>query len=749
MAKYLFVDFESRCTVKNLLLDSGQHKYAMHSGTDILLCNFRMEGKTETWYASTFTNKLPNWVIEAIENESVLLSAYNAGFEIPMWNYIAVPIYGFPKVPIEKWHCSMVASMGKGLPRGLSSVGSFLGLSEQKDSQGSALMKSMCEPIKTGKDGKPVFYWSKQALQRLGDYCEQDTATEEALSKAVGFMEGFELEFWHCVQKMNSRGVCLDIEALKGAEKVIERVLQDETELLNRLTGGMVQTLGQLKKIKEWSLSRGYNLGDSLDKEALSGHISYLERRGHQPEVLEVLKIRERTRAAVGKVAAFLTYSGDDNRIRDQFLCNGAGRTKRLSSQGAQLQNMPRGSLKFHEAKAVIEILRSANVDEEKAYRSLKHLAFVRKNKKGETFDFSLSALDYISSSARLFVRAAPGHRFITADYSAIEARVAPWLAGDEEALIPFKKGIDIYLLAAEKLFRVSGMTKESHPYERQIGKVICLSYQYQMGSANSRAKCDQDGIDLFPLIDFVPCPVCKEVTKPGDRMYGIKTGEIEKGKTWIKHYVLHKGSCDQRFSEAKSDFMKYMVKGSGSLFSDPFDDADVVTTYLVEDFRSSRPKIVQAWKDCSDAALSVVSGKDKEAYACKCTFSMEGTSLVITLPSGSSLYYRNAEAEKNGNIRFLAERNKKIVTERLYPGKYFEHITQATAGDIMKFATIRAERRGYPIVFSVHDELGAEVPVGQGSLKEFVEILVEKESWMDGLPLEAEGWEDEQFHKG
>lgn len=462
----IVLDFEtrSRCDLRK----TGSSVYAKHPSTEILCL---------AWCAATTDVQLwapgdptPSFLLNRIVGGE-LISAHNVGFERQMWSAICVARYGWPEVPADQWRCTLAECSRLTLPRSLQDAGSALGLKIQKDDAGHRLMLKMCKPRKTTKTNKAEWHETQSDLKRLYEYCKTDVAAQRQLANAVVPLTPSELRVWQLDQTINLRGIPIDREGIEQAIRVVDQVMKSNTERLQYVTAGRVQTPKQVLALRDWlQAEHGVDLPDlaaATVAKALDGDLP--------DDAREVLEIRQATaKASTAKLQAFLSRCDDDGRVRNNLLYHGAA-TGRWSGAGVQIQNFPRGILKPAEIEIAHQVL----------------------NRGPQALDLLLAGpMDVLSSCLRSFVKAEEGKRFLIGDFASIEARVLAWIAGQADLLDVFKAGGDVYVAMASKIYSVdvADVTKT----QRHIGKMAILGLGYGMGFRNFKEACrTMAGVDI------------------------------------------------------------------------------------------------------------------------------------------------------------------------------------------------------------------------------------------------------------
>jgi len=435
--KTVSIDFETRSTVD--LRKTGVYPYAAHPTTNVWCMAYSVDGgEPALWFPG---DPVP-WVFDG----EYVLRAWNANFERQIWRALMAPFYGFPDVPLDRWYCTMAEALAMGLPGALDKAAEALGVDQQKDKEGASLMLRMAKPRRVQPDGTVIWWDDPSRVARLAAYCQQDVRTEMDIARRVQRLSPPERSVWLLDQTINDRGVGLDC-ALVDALYDLDRAAQaDANRRMRELTGNEVTAVTQAGALKGWLEARGVELeGVAKDdvREALEGALD--------PVVEEVLLLRQEAGGTSSrKLTAMKASVSRGDRIRGMLAYHGAS-TGRWAGRLVQPQNMPRGTIKHKHLEPSIPLI-------------------LNRNAGGLELLFgSIHAV--VPSALRACFTAAPGNVLYAGDYSQIEARVLPWLAGAEHVLDVFRADKDIYQAVADEM-----------GVDRQIGKVAVLALGFQGG---------------------------------------------------------------------------------------------------------------------------------------------------------------------------------------------------------------------------------------------------------------------------
>lgn len=470
------VDFETRSFLS--VLKVGSWRYAEDFTTEILCLSYKFDdGKSNLWIPGL---DFPQEVIDHVEAGG-MFEAHNVQFERAIWMLILRPQFDVP-MP-KKWKDTLAACAYRGIPLALDKAGAALDLPIQKDKRGKYLLNTLCTPkFGTKTDPDRVYREDWDLMDELYGYCLQDTDAERYLSKTIGDLPLPEYRLWVLDQKINQRGVMIDLDAVDAALAIIAVVEKELNAELREITEGKVQKATQRDKMWTWFKENGLPHMPNLKKETIEDLLAvdkegdYLL-KGKVPEkTLRALVIRSQlARASTKKLEKMLDTVSRDGRIRGLLQYHGAG-TGRWAGRLVQPQNFPRPTIK-ELMDTLVDMIKEGD-------HQLLNLLYG-------------SAMDAIASSLRGMFVAAPGKVFHVCDFSAVEARVTFWIAGCQTGLDVFAKSDageseDIYCVTASDLVGFE-VKKKEHSHERQLGKITVLGCGYQMGWAKLQYQAETD----------------------------------------------------------------------------------------------------------------------------------------------------------------------------------------------------------------------------------------------------------------
>ena len=451
--KTLSIDIETYSDIP--LQKTGVYRYCESPNFEILLFGYSIDSGPVQVVDLACGEHIPKEVLAALEDDSVIKWAFNAAFErVCLSRYLGYPTGEY--LDPESWHCSMVWAATMGLPLSLEGVGAVLGLEKQKLTEGKELIKYFCQPcLPTKANGqrtrnRPFHAPDKWELFKRYNArdVEAEMGIQQKLSKFPVLPQVW--EEYDIDQEINDRGVRIDMELVEQAIQMDARSRQELTDAMKRMTA--LENPNSVQQMKQWLSDNGMET-DSLGKKVVAELL-----KTAPPELAEVLTLRQQlAKSSVRKYQAMEKTVCSDNRARGMFMFYGANRTGRFSGRNIQLQNLPQNHLPdLAEARALV---RSGDFDAvELLYEDVP---------------------DTLSQLIRTAFIPRDGAQFLVADFSAIEARVIAWFAGETWRQEVFAKGGDIYCASASQMFKVPVEKHGINGHLRQKGKIAELALGY------------------------------------------------------------------------------------------------------------------------------------------------------------------------------------------------------------------------------------------------------------------------------
>lgn len=476
--KTLELDLETFSDVD--LLSAGVYPYAESSQFDLLLFGYSVDGGEVQVVDVVNGECIPDSILKALTDDSVLKYAHNASFErICLSVYLRrhYPEY-FRSYSISEdtvggyldpaaWRCTMVWAAYDGLPLSLRNVGAALHLDSQKMDEGKALIRFFCVPDKNGVRHYPAEAPDKWAVFK--QYNKRDVEVEMAIQQKLSRFPVPEAVWdeYHLSEEINDRGILIDMSLVEQAVRIDALTKTALMTKLQNLTG--LENPNSVQQMKGWLSEHGINT-ESLGKKDVQELM-----KTAPPELWRVLSLRQQlAKSSVKKYTAMQTVACPDYRARGTFQFYGASRSGRFAGRYIQLQNLPQNHIE--DLAETRELLKSGD------YEAMQLL-----------YD---NIPDTLSQLIRTAFIPREGYKFIVADFSAIEARVIAWLAGEQWRMDAFANGEDIYCASASQMFGVPVVKHGVNGHLRQKGKIAELACGYG-GSVGAMKAMGGDDLNL------------------------------------------------------------------------------------------------------------------------------------------------------------------------------------------------------------------------------------------------------------
>jgi hypothetical protein len=640
----------------------------------------------------------------------VKLVAHNAAFErICFSRSLAMPVGQY--LPPEQWFDTMAVAALHGYPRSLEALAKALRLTP-KDSAGTRLINLFSKPYR----GKRVYADQKpEQWEEFREYCRQDVLTmREARHAMPGWpKDGFERDLWYVDQRINDRGMRVDLDLARGAVTVAKRNTEQFEQEVIEITG--VDNPGSTAQLGRWCEDQGFTLPnwqkESVAEARLNSQIP--------PHIDRVLELRqELALVAHRKFEAAMRGVSMDGRLRGQFMYH-AAHTGRWSSRGVQVHNLARLAFEYKDEEG------------EKHYDDLlEDLVLYLITREGDA-----SPEDLKKSVRPMFLLDG-----VSSDFSAIEARVLAWLAGEDWVLEAFIEGRDLYVETADRMGGGMG---------RPEGKIAVLAAGYQ-GSVGSFRNMGYGGRRCpLDLTKALPKKGSCEDFAATDRVYSEFLHQYG-GSEQVNVTAVERFYRTARGRLGEDALLLSLHRHMDEKRRDPNHKCDIEIREIVTAWRDANPAIRQFWYDLervfwTGGGLGLIRVEKRG----------EGARFVF-LPSGRVLKYygvhkravRKNDPETGEEIpetkQQLYYRHIQGYSEKTYGGRLTENVTQAVARDLLADALLRLHRAGYPIVGHVHDEALIESDDAEGIRA----IMRTGPSWAKGLPLDASATYLERYRK-
>ena len=665
MTRHLSIDIETRSSVD--IGKAGAYKYAQSPDFQILLFAYQMGEEPVEIIDLANGERLPNELVAALSDPDVIKHAYNAAFE-----WYCLNRAGF-ETPIDQWRCTMAHGLYCGYTAGLDATGKAIGLPQDKRklATGKALIRYFCVPCKpTRNNGNRTWnqpWHDPKKWDLFKEYCKQDVVTEhEILARLKQFpVPDAEEQQWQMDVLMNAYGVRVDTDLIDGALRIDGISTQKLTDEAVRLTG--LANPNSAAQLVPWLNDHSRKFPEDPDVFQDIQKATVTEALGKPDEfpeeVLQMLKIRQQLgKTSIKKYVAMDTAKGEGDRVRGLTQYYGANRTGRWAGRLVQMQNLPRNYIKT--------------------------LDYARKVVKAKNYD-GLRLLygnvpDTLSQLIRTAFIPSEGHKFVVADFSAIEARVIAWLAGEQWVNEVFATHGKIYEATASQMFGVpvDKIAKGNPEYAlRQKGKVATLALGYQGGtSALIAMGALQMGLTEEELPDIVQ-RWRQANPRIRDLWYAVENAALAVMQTAQPQAIY------------------------GLIFAL---EGDLVY---------------------GQSFLTVQLPSGRKLYYPK-PFLKENQFGKLALH-----YYT------------VGQQTRKWEVASTYGGKMTENIVQAVARDCLAVTLERIAAKYLQVVFHVHDEVIIDAPM-ETTVDEICGLMAEPIPWAPGLILKGAGFESSYYMK-
>lgn len=653
---HLSIDIETRSSVD--IGKAGAYKYAQSPDFEILLFAYQWNNDPVKIIDLKNGEELSCWLMQALTDPSVIKHAYNAAFE---WYCLNRAGY---ETPVDQWHCTMAHGLYCGYTAGLDATGKAIGLPQdkQKLTTGRALIRYFCVPCKPTKtNGGRIWnqpWHDTDKWNLFKEYCCQDVVTEHEILKRLDLfpMPEEEERLWQMDVLMNAYGVRVDTDLIEGALYIDQISTQRLTDEAISLTG--LQNPNSAAQLLQWLRDNGTE-ADNLQKATVAELLG-----GINPnKVRRMLEIRQQLgKTSIKKYVAMDTARGEGDRVRGLTQYYGANRTGRWAGRLVQMQNLPRNYLKT--------------------------LDYARNLVKAKNYDGVRILYGNVPDTLSQLIRTAfipsAGHKFVVADFSAIEARVIAWLAGEQWVNEVFATHGKIYEATASQMFGVpvERIAKGNPEYSlRQKGKVATLALGYQGGtSALIAMGALQMGLTEEELPDIV-----QRWRQANPRIKGLWYA-IENAALAVMETAQPRGINGLIFA----------------LEGDLIYGQSFLTVRLPSGRKLFYPK-----------PFLKENRFDKTAVH----------------------YYT------------VGQQTRKWEVTSTYGGKMVENIVQAIARDCLAVTLGRIAAKGLQVVFHVHDEVIIDAPM-ETTVEEICDLMAEPIPWAPGLVLKGAGFESQYYMK-
>lgn len=655
--KHISIDIETRSSAD--IGKTGLYRYALDPDFDILLFAYKTPDTEVTVVDLANGEKIPEPVICILQDPSWVKHAYNAAFE---WFCLNQAGY---KTPLEQWKCTMIHSMYCGYPASLEASGKAMGLPQDKRklTTGKALIRYFCTPCKPTK-ANGGRHWNlprhaEDKWQLFKEYNGQDVVTEQEIMRRLNQFPVPEKEWdqWRMDVRMNAFGVRIDTDLVQGALEVDGISTRELTEEAVRLTG--LSNPNSTVQLLSWLAEEGVALPD-LRKDTVAETLERPELPGRARRVLEIRQQLGKT--SVKKYVAMATAKCEDDRVRGLTQFYGANRTGRWAGRLVQMQNLPRNYLKTLDS--------ARNLVKQKNYTAVKTLYG--------------NVPDTLSQLIRTAFIPSEGRKFVVADFSAIEARVIAWLAGEQWVNEVFATHGKIYEATASQMFHVpiEKIVKGNPEYAlRQKGKVATLALGYQGGT---KALIAMGALNMGLAEDELP-----------DIVQRWRSANPRIRDLW---YAVEEAALQVMHTAQPQAIHGLVFRLEGDLIY----GQSFLTVQLPSGRKLFYPKPFLQENQFGKMAIH---------------------------------YYT------------VGQQSHKWEVTSTYGGKMTENIVQAIARDCLAETLSRINALGLQVVFHVHDEVIIDAPMDV-TVEQICGLMAEPITWAPGLILKGAGFENGYYMK-
>lgn len=708
----LFLDIETRSTVP---IKSGAHAYAEKA--EILIITYAIDdGPVEIYETSDSEGiiKLSSACLEADEHWWHNGGMFDRVVIAKQWPFL------YTLMPGHKWRDTLVQAHSHSLPGSLGALCKIYGLPSDvaKDKAGRALIQLFCvKPQKNGewatKDTHP------DKWEQFREYAKSDIRAMRELHRLMPKRNypnnESELAFWHLDQRINMRGVGMDVDMAAAAVRAIEKEQKVLAARTSEITEGEVAKATQRDRLLIHLFERyGAALSD-LKKSTLEKQLNNPD----LPDALrELLKIRiSSTMTSSAKYKTLLRGVSPDGRLRGLMQFCGAHRTGRIAHRLFQPGNMPRPDVGLIKAEMGI----TGKILEADGNRYIDTGVAALKADCADMLFTNVMGLT--ANLVRSVIQAPPGKKLVISDWSNIEGRSAAFLTGEDWKLKAFRDydagiGADLYKLTYARSFGVDVESVDKG--QRQLGKIEELALAYEGGVGAFVTFTQTYNMELedirkavFANIDGVDPILVREAYSAWEWAQGW-TGGPDRTMGLPQHVYI---ACD-------------IVKRA---------------------WRKAHPATAPYWKELKEKIREAILNPGLVVKARLINIRSTNNWLSLRLPSGRYLYYAQPKVDEGGGISYMGvnQFNRKWGRIKSYGGKFFENLCQAFARDVLMYSLPKIEAAGYEVILTLHDEPITQAPDSpEFNAAHLSKLLSTNEDWNIGLPLAAEGFEAYRYKK-
>lgn len=702
----------------------GTYRYTRHPDFEVLMCGYALDNdRVEIWMphhlfpldrmrihlspeyvrkTAYFTNSVSK-LRRAISDRKIRKHAHNAEFErlcvkhgqlgcrLPEWS---------------EYRCSAALCSTLALPRGLDDAATALGL-KGKDKEGKKLINRFCKPRKPTKNDPRTRIMPMDDPEGFIDfalYCVQDVEVERALEKRLEAfaLSPLEQRVWEMNCEANERGVPVDLPNVRKAWAIVEEFIERDGGIFTGITGLRVT---QRAKFQAWLHDRGFEIpnlqGDTIDPILEQVKAETLELDSDIARALATY--RTAGRSSVKKLKAMLEFANDEGRVNETSVYHGA-QPGRYTGKFIQPHNFARPSRAVGNTMTAFNIINTGNLE------------FVDMCYK--------DPMEAVSSVLRHYIKAPDGRELLVADFSSVEARGICWLAGQEDALEEYRRGVDRYISFGASIKDLDYTTlrdayeagdKEAD-FIRQGGKVGVLQCGYQAGRKSVRDAAESNYGLVLTMEEAAEIVAAYRRQHPKVKQLWHDVGEA--ALQAVKH---RKTTRVGKLLIGMKDIFLFIKLPSGRKIAYPFPKVELQTAPWD---RNELEDIKAQYRESEDPEERV----ELKRQAAR----------IKARPKKETITYWGKPRQGGG----------KWVRRSTYGGKLCQNATEAICRDLLVNAMVKAEPHGIEYIMLVHDELVNEVAEGVHTLDEYNRIICELPDWAEGFPLAADGYIAKHYRK-
>ena len=680
----------SECDLKS----AGTHRYAEHPSTEITVAQWAVGDGEPVVEDLSGGARMSDQLCHLLAARDVTVVAHNSMFDRTLlrkcWRI---------DVPVERWQDTMIKAMAHGLPGSLDKIGQIVGLSADaaKDKRGRELIQLFCKPRPKGHTLRRATREThpKEWAEFL-EYSRQDIVAMRAIDARLpswNYRTGSpELSLWHLDQRINDRGVAVDLDLATAAIDAVAREQKRLKSEVTEHTDGLVTNVSQRDNLLAYICAEyGVDLPDLK--------ADTLRRRVEDPALPDGVRLLlamrlEGTKTSTAKYKALVNAISADGRLRNTLQFAGATRTARWAGRIFQPQNMTRPDMTQAEIDEGIDALKAGCADL-----------------------FFSNVMRLAANTVRGCIVAPEGKKLVIADLSNIEGRGLAYLAGERwklKAFADFDAGIgeDLYKVAYGRSFNID--PKDAVGQKRQIGKVMELGLGYEGGVAAFLTFAAVYQMDLAQLAEAVYATASPQALADAQGMW-----------SWAQKKKRTLGLPERVYVACE-------------VLKKAWRDAHAMTSAL--------------WKAAGESVRAAIKNPGETfPIGEHLKARRDGAWLRIRLPSGRYLCYIHPQVDEDGQITYFGvnQYTRQWGRIKTYGGKLIENCTQAFARDVLAYNMPTIEDAGYRIVLSVHDELLTETPQEDKFNADILgTMMATAPQWAPGIPLAAAGFETTRYRK-